>query len=664
MKTYQKTCKFCGEIFEANNPRQSYCSGPHYDTCVVCGNQYEVPKSMLGDATRAKTCSKKCGAILRKRTCIDKYGGVAPACSKVVQQKAQQTNLKHWGTKTPAENKEIQEKMKQTLLNRTGYEYAFQNPDTVKKAKATSLKKYGVDSYTKTSEFKDKCKETWLQNYGVDNPAKSDQIKQKMSTTYKERTGYETPFANPDVQQKINQTNLSRYNVKRVMQSNYGKEKAKQTSLFRYGTENPMQSEEIQSKVKSTNLKRYGSTCYFGSEEGKAKIKQTMQKKYKVTAMSQTRQWKQSTMTDPTKVDNLIKFREDCRNYIDTNYLEKPTLDQLATDLGINSTTVGQIILQNNCQDCINYVFSLMEHQVKSFIQSLDNNTTIISNTKQIITPYELDIYLPDYNLAIECNPTSTHNCSFSMFGTKESVMDKKYHQLKSQLCAEKGIQLFHIFGYEWTHRRTIIESMIRNLLHKNTYIIYGRNTDVKLVNNEEAYRFLDENHRQGRCFSSINIGLYNNNQLVSLMTFGKVRNTIGTSKCKSLTTEFELLRFCNKLNTTVVGGASKLFKYFYENYTFSSIRSYSDIAHTSGNLYKILGFKQIKQSDPGYVWVDVKTDKAYHRVNAQKQNIIKFLHDSCIDLNDTEQKIMEDHGFVWVYDSGTILWRYMQPEG
>ena len=659
MKTYQKTCKFCGKIFEANNPRQSYCSGPHYDTCVVCGKQYEVPKSMLGDSTRAKTCSKECGAILRKRTCIDKYGGVAPACSKAVQKKAQQTNLEHWGTKTPAENKEIQEKMKQTLLNRTGYEYAFQNPDTVKKAKATNLKRYGVDSYTKTSEFKDKCKETWLQNYGVDNPAKSDYIKQKMSATYKERTGYETPFANPDVQQKINQTNLSRYNVKRVMQSDYGKEKAKQTSLLRYGTENPMQSEKIQSKIKSTNLIRYGNTCYFGSEEGKAKIRQTIQKKYKVTAMSQTRQWKQSTMTDPTKVDNLIKFRENCRNYIDTNYSEKPTLDQLAIDLGINSTTVGQIILQNNCQDCINYVFSLMEHQVKSFIQSLDDNITIVSNTKQIITPYELDIYLPEYNLAIECNPTSTHNCSFSMFGTKESVMDKKYHQLKSQLCVEKGIQLFHIFGHEWAHRRTIIESMIRNLLHKNTNIIYGRNTDVKLVNNEEAYRFLDENHRQGRCLSSINIGLYNNNQLVSLMTFGKIRNTIGTSKDQNFIGEFELLRFCNKLDTSVVGGASKLFKYFRDNYTFSSIRSYSDIAHTSGNLYKILGFKQIKQSDPGYVWVDVKTDTAYHRVNAQKRNISNFLQDKSINLNDTEQKIMEDHGFVWVYDSGTVLWRY-----
>lgn len=659
MKTYQKTCKFCGKTFEANNPRQSYCPSPHYDTCVICGKKYEVSKSMLGDSTRAKTCSKECGAILRKRTCIDKYGGVAPACSKSVQQKAQQTNLKHWGTKTPGENKQVQQKMKQTLLNRTGYEYVFQNPDSVEKAKATNREKYGVDSYCKTQEFKDKSKKSWIKRYGVDNPGKSASIRQKMSETYKERTGYETPFANPEVQQKINQTNLSKYHVKRVMQSEYGKEKAKQTSLIRYGTENPMQSEIVQSKIKSTNLKKYGNISYFGSEEGKAKIRQTMQKKYKAAVMSQTRQWKQSTMTDPTKVDNLIKFRENCKNYINTNYSEKPTLDELAMDLGVNSATVGQIILQNSCQDCINYVFSLMEHQVKSFIQSLDSDIKIISNTKQIITPYELDIYLPDYNLAIECNPTSTHNCSFSMFGTKENVMTKNYHQIKSQLCAEQGIQLFHIFGYEWTHKRTIIESMIRNLLHKNINIIYGRNTDVKVVNNEEAYGFLDDNHRQGRCLSSINIGLYNNNQLVSLMTFGKVRNTIGTSKGHSLTNEFELLRFCNKLNTSVVGGASKLFKYFRENYSFSCIRSYSDVAHTSGNLYTILGFKPVKQSEPGYVWIDTKTDKAYHRVNAQKRNISRFLQDESINLNDTEQRIMEDHGFVWVYDSGTILWKY-----
>ncbi len=661
MNTYQRVCKFCGKPFIATNPCQQYCSEPHYETCVVCNKQFEVPKSMLGDRTRAKTCSKECKSELRKRTCLDKYGGPSPTSSKLIQQKIQETNLKRYGTKTPAENLEIQQKMKQTVLSRTGYEYVFQNPESINKAKVTNLKKYGVDSYTKTSEFEHKRRATCIQRYGVDNPAKLEETRRKMSETYKARTGYSCPFSNPDVQDKINQANFQKYNVKRAMQSEIGKEKYRQTSLSRYGTLNPVQSAEVQSKIRHTNMQKYGSECYLSSDAGKQKIQQSIQRRYKVSSISQAKDWKYRRMTNPEKIDNFMEFRQDCRKYFESHFKTKPTLQELAEELGISSTTAGQIVIQNGCQDCVNYVFSLMEHQVKSFIQSLDPNIKMICNTKQIIPPYEIDIYLPDYRIGIECNPTSTHNSSFSMFGLKDNAIDKKYHYNKSKMCIDKGVQLFHIFGYEWTHRRAIVESMIRNLLHKNNLKIYGRNTAVKLVSSSETRDFLAANHRQGSCPSSINLGLYTkDSELVSLMTFGKVRSTMGSSTNLHSVGEFELLRFCNKLNTNVIGGASKLFKYFCNNYSFTSIRSYSDIAHTSGNLYTVLGFDKVKENDPGYVWVDLKTDKAYHRINAQKRNIVKFLGDSSIDMNHTEQQIMEDHGFVWVYDSGTILWRYM----
>ena len=86
---------------------------------------------------------------------------------------------------------------------------------------------------------------------------------------------------------------------------------------------------------------------------------------------------------------------------------------------------------------------------------------------------------------------------------------------------------------------------------------------------------------------------------------------------------------------------------------------SFSDRAHTRGNLYSTLGFRTKHMSDPGYVWVNYSTDTAYHRSNAQKQNIKKFLHDDLIDLSRTEKQIMEEHNFVQVYDSGTKLWEY-----
>ena len=112
-------------------------------------------------------------------------------------------------------------------------------------------------------------------------------------------------------------------------------------------------------------------------------------------------------------------------------------------------------------------------------------------------------------------------------------------------------------------------------------------------------------------------------------------------------------------LNTSVVGGASKLFKHFIRIYNPKRIRSFSDRAHTKGTLYSNLGFIELRRSDPGYVWVNLATDKAYNRVNSQKQNIKKFLQDDSIDLTQSEKQIMEAHRFAQVFDSGTITWQW-----
>lgn len=125
------------------------------------------------------------------------------------------------------------------------------------------------------------------------------------------------------------------------------------------------------------------------------------------------------------------------------------------------------------------------------------------------------------------------------------------------------------------------------------------------------------------------------------------------------LTDCWELSRFCSKLNHTVVGGASKLLSFFKDNYHPTKIRSFSDQAHTKGKLYETLGFTKIRTSDANYVWVNIYDDKAYHRINAQKKNIKQFLHDDSIDLNNTEKQIMIEHGFVQVFDSGTITWEW-----
>ena len=123
-------------------------------------------------------------------------------------------------------------------------------------------------------------------------------------------------------------------------------------------------------------------------------------------------------------------------------------------------------------------------------------------------------------------------------------------------MCAKAGIFLFHIFGYDLAHKPQVVESMIRNLLHKNTERIFARKCDIRCVSGEDAYTFISANHRQPGVHSKVRLGLYYNNELVSIMTFGKMRHTLG-SNSEDLSDCWELVRFCNKLNTSVVGGAS-----------------------------------------------------------------------------------------------------------
>lgn len=351
-------------------------------------------------------------------------------------------------------------------------------------------------------------------------------------------------------------------------------------------------------------------------------------------------------------------FEKDPRLWISNNFDKIPTYKELSDKLHMSSSSIQQLLERTDCSDCVTRYISTMEQEVFEVIEFTDRSIEIIHNDRCIIGPKELDLFMPRYQFAIECNPTISHNSSIHFYDQDYSL-SPSYHKMKTDLCEDKGIFLFHIFGYEWAHKRPIIESMIRNILGKCESKIYARKCIVKEVDSKTASRFLNDNHRQGSTNSSVRLGLYYEGELVSLMTFGKMRRSIGTSKNEDLSDCWELIRFCPRLNTSVIGGASKLFKHFVRNYQPARIRSFSDRAHTRGTLYQILGFNEIRRSDPGYVWVDTRTDVAYHRYNAQKQNIKAFLHDESIDLSQSESQIMLEHGFVKVFDSGTTLWEW-----
>jgi hypothetical protein len=96
------------------------------------------------------------------------------------------------------------------------------------------------------------------------------------------------------------------------------------------------------------------------------------------------------------------------------------------------------------------------------------------------------------------------------------------------------------------TIKKDIVKSVIKNNLSQISNKIYGRKCKIKSVETDEKNQFLLKNHLQGKDNASISYGLYYNDELVSLMTFGKSRFD------KKI--EYEMYRFCNKLDCVIIG--------------------------------------------------------------------------------------------------------------
>ena len=317
--------------------------------------------------------------------------------------------------------------------------------------------------------------------------------------------------------------------------------------------------------------------------------------------------------------ESLIKYINENGNTSQTKIAEK---------LNIPSMIVRQFIKKHNLENMFTYVKSSYETELNDIYTNLFE-----SNDKKILSPYEIDLYNDDKHIGIEFNGNYWHG---------EKIKDKRYHQQKSLLAEDKGIFLYHIFEYEWNTKREQIFNQLNNLLGLNQTKIYARKCVIKEVNNTEKRQFLGINHLQGDDISSIRLGLYYNDELVSLMTFVKPRF--------NKKYQWELSRFCSKAGCNVIGGASKLFKHFIKTYNPKSIISYSNIAHTRGNLYKTLGMTLQGISEPNYVWSNGHT--VLTRYQCQKHKLLEQGY-----YGETEVDIMSNRGYYRIYDCGNKVW-------
>lgn len=668
-----RKCEYCGKEFVPNSARQKYCEGPHYGPCPICGKLVEIKEMSKGPST----CSEECRLKLAEKTSLERYGASNVFASEYGKAKIKQTMMDNYGVEHALQVKSIKMKQQSTMLQKYGVEHALQSAELKSHMNDTNLEKYGVEWVTQnegvkqkiantqqtkyggmglgSAEIRGKIEDAMVQRYGVSNPMQDEEIRDRAKCTNLERYGVDSPLQNPEILHKAQQTNLEKYGAVTSLLNEEVQSRARQTNIEKYGTDNIFKTDFGQELARAGVRSKFGVDNVSRLPETRAKIADTCRKRYGSNSWKSSPDGIQFAMQDPSKYGTYSAFVQDPQSFILNNFDHSPSIWELVECTGVTATTVGDKVREANCQHLVTYKKSTMEQEVVKYLKQLDPDLEMERCKRDLIRPYEVDIYLPQHRVAIECNPTYTHNSSFgTCWG--DAPKSRTYHAMKTKLCESQGVQLIHIFGYEWNNHRSVVLSRLCNVIGRNQTIYYARKLEVKAVSVEDSKSFLNGNHLQGYTSSAIRIGLYDGTDLISLMTFSRPRGSLGHSTKYGEKT-WELTRFCTKLYTNCVGAASRLFAHFIRQYSPNMVVSFSNVSNTRGKLYSILGFCKEGEVQPGYVWVSLRDDTYLSRVACQKQNLPTLFHEDIDIEHHTEKQIMEAHGYARVWNSGLLKW-------
>ena len=302
------------------------------------------------------------------------------------------------------------------------------------------------------------------------------------------------------------------------------------------------------------------------------------------------------------------------------------------------------------CNKCSYNAYSMAENELYNYIKSI-YPTEPIRNSKDIIPPYELDLYYPEKQVAIEFNGSYWHSDKFKQ---------KQYHFNKFKLCKDKNIRLISIFEHDWYNNRSYIESILQHIFVKQE-IIYARKCYISNIDYKTKSEFINKYHfYKDSQSSTISYGLYYNNELISVMSFGKLR---GQNKLHSSTTHYELTRFVTKKNITIIGGASKLFRHFIKDYNPEYVLCYSDNDFFNGETYNKLGFKlkSLGEQSINYQWI--KKTNVLSRYQCMPFKLLqKYPEYKYINIKGSvEDYIMRDLGYRKIYRCGNSIWEWLR---
>lgn len=424
------------------------------------------------------------------------------------------------------------------------------------------------------------------------------------------------------INKKRSETNILKYGVDNIAKLNNIQEKIKNTNLEKYGTVAPTQNKDVLKLREANNLKKWGVKylTQIPTHVDKIKVKRLKTENQKIFDKYQALGLKVISFEDKM----ITCFCDTCQQEYTTNLYIVYQRHKNNLETCTHCCPIGDL---NTSQ---------FEKAVYTYIQELLPDLEILKTERNVLNnKRELDIYIPALKIAIECNGVFWH-C--------EAKVNKNYHRNKYLMCLEKDIKLIQIWQDDWTYKQDIVKSRLQSIFNKN-FKIMARKCQLKEVSFQDSKEFLNNNHLQGFVPSKINYGLYYQTELVAIMTFANKRIAVGNKY------DHEILRFCTKLNTNVLGAANKLFKHYIKIHQPNNILTYANLEWGSGSFYSKLGFNRLKDTSIGYTYLVDSIRR--HRFNYTKQKLIK----QGFDANKTEHEIMLDRKYYRIYDTGNAVW-------
>lgn len=584
-------------------------------------------KNLMSETWNNRSTEEKQDIIQKsKKTKKERYGDENYTNRKL----AEETNTKLYGFPHAIQNKDIMERSKKTNLEKRGVEYASQDPKVIQKSRETRQEKYnswhpfdrtqkcietnrkefGVDWFSQTQDFLDLVTKTNNLKYGVDwITSKESPLREKIEQADRDAHGGVRYTQTKDFLDHMISYNREHYGKDWFMQTNEFKEKSNIVMIKEYGTDNIFKSEKFKEKNRIRKLNKTYDRLLLNTS-------------------IQPLFTREEFLQNPFRKD----FKWKCLNCGDVFVSER------------SGTLRCEDSLYARCYKCYpSNGHSVSETKLYNIVKELFPDT--ILGDKNILEGKELDIYIPSKNIAIEYDGLYWHSNHMLNY-------DYKYHFNKMINCKNKGIQLIHVFDDEFAFKEKLVISRIKSILGIFDHTVYARKCLIKQVSKEISKEFLNENHIQGNCNSKYQYGLYYNNELISLMTFGSYRKALGRNNVEN---EYEMLRFCNKQGYHIPGSASKLFTHFIKEHDPNKVISYADRRWSEGNLYKKLNFQLIRETDPNY-WYIIGY-KREHRFAWRKSELKNKLE--IFDENKTEYENMLLNGYDCIFDCGNLLFEW-----